>query len=162
MEYRIRRQGGFRRPRRTTGLPRLGTCAKQQSVLSPADGTGFRVYDITVDFTTMVVRFEPSQGPDYPTALYILGDAMPHGWDLGQAVAMTQTAPGIFTAENVPVKVGTANPDDNKGQRIQIHHFEQRMEHRIRRQGGFRRPRRTDGLPRLGTCAKAATSSIPC
>ena len=42
MEYRIRRQGGFRRPRRTTGLPRLGTCAKQQSVLSPADGTGFR------------------------------------------------------------------------------------------------------------------------
>ena len=73
------------------------------------------VYDITVDFTTMAVRFEPAQGSDYPTALYILGDAMPHGWDLGQAVAMTQTAPGIFTAENVPVKVGTANPDDNKG-----------------------------------------------
>ncbi len=38
MEYRIRRQGGFRRPRRTDGLPRLGTCAKQQPVLSPADG----------------------------------------------------------------------------------------------------------------------------
>ena len=78
-------------------------------------GQASGVYDITVDFTTMVVRFEPSQDPDYPTALYILGDAMPHGWDLGQAVAMTQTAPGIFTAENVLVKVGTANPDDNKG-----------------------------------------------
>ena len=72
-------------------------------------------YDITVDFTTMTVRFEPEQGPDYPAALYILGDAMPHGWDLGQAVAMTQTTPGVFTAENVPVKVGTAQEGNPKG-----------------------------------------------
>lgn len=72
-------------------------------------------YDITVDFTTMAVRFEPAQGADYPAALYILGDAMPHGWDLNQAVAMTQTSPGIFTAENVPVNVGTAQEGNPKG-----------------------------------------------
>ena len=110
----------------------------------------------------MVVRFEPSQDPDYPTALYILGDAMPHGWDLGQAVAMTQTAPGIFTAENVPVKVGTANPDDNKGNGFKFIISNSEWSTEYGAKGGFRRPRRTDGLPRLGTCAKAATSSIPC
>ena len=72
-------------------------------------------YDITVDFNAMAVRFEPAQGEDYPEELYILGDAMPHGWDLGQAVAMTRTAPGVFMAENVAVKAGTAQEGDPKG-----------------------------------------------
>ncbi len=80
-------------------------------LMGHASGT----YDITVDFTAMTVRFEPTQEADYPAALYILGDAMPHGWDLNQAVAMVRTAPGIFTAENVPVKAGTAQEGNPKG-----------------------------------------------
>lgn len=73
------------------------------------------LYDITVDLTAMRVSFRPAGGGDYPAALYILGDAMPYGWDLGRAVPMTQTAPGIFTAENVPVKAGTAQEGNPKG-----------------------------------------------
>lgn len=73
------------------------------------------VYDITVDFTTMSVLFEPEQETDYPTALYILGDAMPNGWDLGNAVVMSRTSPGVFVAENVAVKVGTAQDGNPKG-----------------------------------------------
>lgn len=78
-------------------------------------GCASGLYDITVDFTTMSVAFEPAQTDDYPAALYILGDAMPDGWDLGKAVAMRRTAPGVFVAENVPVRVGTAQPDNPKG-----------------------------------------------
>lgn len=72
-------------------------------------------YDITADLTTMRVSFEPAQSSDYPAALYILGDAMPDGWDLDKAVAMIQTSPGVFVAENVPVKVGTAQEGNPKG-----------------------------------------------
>lgn len=69
------------------------------------------VYNIKVDFTKMQVTFESI----YPSALYILGPASPGGWDLGKATAMTKSGAGIFTAENVAINVGTANPDDNKG-----------------------------------------------
>lgn len=73
------------------------------------------VYDITVDFGAMTVRFDPAGAAIYPEALYMLGDAMPGGWELGQAVAMTRTAPGIFVAERVPVRVGTAQAENPKG-----------------------------------------------
>lgn len=74
-------------------------------------------YDITADLAAGVVRLEPAQGggDNYPAALYIIGDAMPHGWDLGNAVAMTRTAPGVFTAENVAVNVGAVQDGNPKG-----------------------------------------------
>lgn len=75
-------------------------------------------YDITVDLAAGIVHFEAAQGgseDNYPAALYIIGDAMPHGWDLGNAVAMTRTAPGVFTAENVAVNVGAAQEGNPKG-----------------------------------------------
>lgn len=75
-------------------------------------------YDITVDLAAGIVSLEAAQGgnnDNYPAALYIIGDAMPHGWDLGNAVAMTRTAPGVFTAENVDVNVGAAQEGNPKG-----------------------------------------------
>lgn len=90
---------------------------------SPADqGLGAGNYKVRVDLGSMKVTLTQTSGDDgdtgddsYPAALYIIGDAMPCGWDLGNAVAMTRTAPGVFEAENVQVSVGTAQEENPKG-----------------------------------------------
>lgn len=73
------------------------------------------IYDITADLTTMTVQFVPAGTGNYPEALYILGDAMPGGWDLASAVPMTQQTPGVFVAEHVSVSVGQAVEENPKG-----------------------------------------------
>ena len=129
----------------------------------PGDqGLGEGYYTVRVDLNTLKVTLTGGTAPSYPETLFLFGPATEAGWDLGNFIPLTKTSNGVFQVKGVNIDVGTANPDDNKGNGFKFGGFEQRMEYRIRRQGGFRRPRRTTGLPRLGTCAKQQSVLSPC
>lgn len=51
----------------------------------------------------------------YPDQLYLFGPATSAGWDLAGSIPMTKLRDGVFQARGVEINVGTANPDDNKG-----------------------------------------------
>ena len=57
------------------------------------------IYTITIDTKTSKIKFEQTEVP--VTQLYGVGDALPSGWDLGNAPKFTQdpTNAKIFTLD---------------------------------------------------------------
>ncbi|MDE6857487.1 MAG: SusE domain-containing protein, partial [Alistipes sp.] len=83
----------------------------------PAEaGLGAGTYKVSVDLTAMRVQLTlMGAEPAYPEQLFIFGPATEAGWDLGSFIPMTAAGNGSYRAEGVRIDVGTANPDDIKG-----------------------------------------------
>ena len=68
-----------------------------------------------VDLNTLKVTLTGGTAPSYPETLFLFGPATEAGWDLGNFIPLTKTSNGVFQVKGVNIDVGTANPDDNKG-----------------------------------------------
>ena len=82
----------------------------------PGDqGLGEGYYTVRVDLNTLKVTLTGGTAPSYPETLFLFGPATEAGWDLGNFIPLTKTSNGVFQVKGVNIDVGTANPDDNKG-----------------------------------------------
>ena len=73
------------------------------------------IYTVRVDLNTLKVTLTGGTAPSYPETLFLFGPATEAGWDLGNFIPLTKTSNGVFQVKGVNIDVGTANPDDNKG-----------------------------------------------
>ena len=82
----------------------------------PGDqGLGEGYYTVRVDLNTLKVTLTGGGAPSYPETLFLFGPATEAGWNLGSFIPLTKVSNGVFQAKGVNIDVGTANPDDNKG-----------------------------------------------
>ena len=72
-------------------------------------------YTVRVDLNTLKVTLTGGTAPAYPETLFLFGPATEAGWNLGSFIPLTKTGNGVFQVKGVNIDVGTANPDDNKG-----------------------------------------------
>lgn len=91
----------------------IGDVRFEVSVNDPAFKSG--TYKVTLDTASGVVTVDLVEADVEKKCLYMFGPATVAEWDTSKFIEMPETSEGVYVAEGVEINVGSANPDDPKG-----------------------------------------------